>query len=179
MAFHGPTTIKINKMDAAKRQLRTAIELWFMEADPVAIHTLAFASHEIIHALYRRIGLSDLLFDSDLVKDEHRREFGHWIRSDAAFFKHGRKDPDGVTNFNTAVNEMILAMSVAGLQRMGEPPELPERVFLQWLLIHRPTWFDGDRLGDRLPVDALAKVTMIGKKNFYEACCVLFGQPDP
>jgi hypothetical protein len=49
-----PTTeskIKITKMDAAKRQVRTAIKLWFMEEDPVSIHTLVSAAHEIIHTL--------------------------------------------------------------------------------------------------------------------------------
>ena len=33
-------TIVVTKLDAARRQLRTAIRLWFQEADPVSIHTL-------------------------------------------------------------------------------------------------------------------------------------------
>ena len=33
--------IKVSKMDAAKRQLDTAIALWFAEKDPVSIHALS------------------------------------------------------------------------------------------------------------------------------------------
>jgi hypothetical protein len=58
--------ITVTKLDAAKRQLRTALRLWFDDGDPVSIHTLLAAAHEIIHTLYRRKGLRDLLFDSDL-----------------------------------------------------------------------------------------------------------------
>jgi len=54
-----PPTLHINKLDAAKRQLRAAIRLWFDDGDPVAIHTLAHASHEIIHSLFKKKGLLD------------------------------------------------------------------------------------------------------------------------
>jgi hypothetical protein len=43
------TKITISKFDAARRQLNTAITLWFADGDPVAIHTLAYAAYEIIH----------------------------------------------------------------------------------------------------------------------------------
>ncbi len=34
----------IVKLDAARRQLAAAIELWFIEGDSVSIHTLAYAA---------------------------------------------------------------------------------------------------------------------------------------
>jgi hypothetical protein len=37
-------TIRIGKLDAARRQLQAAIMLWFTEGDPVAIHTIASAA---------------------------------------------------------------------------------------------------------------------------------------
>jgi hypothetical protein len=66
--------IIVSKLDAARRQLQTAIQLWFEERDPVAIHALAYAAYEIIHAISKRRNPNrrDLLFDSDLVKDEYR-----------------------------------------------------------------------------------------------------------
>src|SRR6266478_5939088 len=71
------TILKLKKLDAAQRQLRTAITLWFHDGDPVAIHALAFAAYEVIHTVskkrnpYRR----DLLFDTLLIKDEYRKDF--------------------------------------------------------------------------------------------------------
>jgi hypothetical protein len=77
-------------VEAAQRQLRTAITLWFDDGDAVSVHTLAFAAYEIFHAVsehrdpYRR----DLLFDTFLIKDEFRRDWNKLVRREANFFKH-------------------------------------------------------------------------------------------
>jgi hypothetical protein len=44
-------TLKVSKTDVAKRQIETAIRLWFFSGDPVSIHTLAAAAHQILHDL--------------------------------------------------------------------------------------------------------------------------------
>jgi hypothetical protein len=48
--------MKVKKLDAARHQLRTAIELWFCDGDPISIPTLAFASYEIIHVASKTRG---------------------------------------------------------------------------------------------------------------------------
>ncbi len=55
---------KITKFEAAKRQLDTAITLWFSEADTVSIHTLVCSAHQIIHDINQQKGHRDLLYDS-------------------------------------------------------------------------------------------------------------------
>jgi hypothetical protein len=60
------STLRISKVDAAQRQLRTAIALWFNDGDPVATHALAFAAYEILHhvsekGVQRRIDLDQKL----------------------------------------------------------------------------------------------------------------------
>ncbi len=77
MASLTKQTITITKLDDARRQIKTAIRLFFADGDPVSIHTLATASHEIMHTLYRRKGLRGLIFDSDAIKEERRSE---WAR---------------------------------------------------------------------------------------------------
>jgi hypothetical protein len=59
-------SIKISKLAAARRQLATAIELWFIDGDPVAIHTLAFAAFEVIRTISKKRNPNrrKLLFDS-------------------------------------------------------------------------------------------------------------------
>jgi hypothetical protein len=69
----------------ARRQLRTAIRLWFDDGDPVSIHTLAAAAYEILHTLARRKGAEDLLFDAHLIKDEYRSIWVKALRSHAVF----------------------------------------------------------------------------------------------
>jgi len=53
---------RITKLDAAIRQLDTAITLWFTEADTISIHTLACSAHQIIHDINQQKGHRDLLW---------------------------------------------------------------------------------------------------------------------
>jgi len=43
--------LTLDKKSVAGRQLETAILLWFDEGDPVAIHTLAVAANDCLHAM--------------------------------------------------------------------------------------------------------------------------------
>ena len=66
--------MKIRKIDAARSQLDTAIELWFQDADPVSIHTLVYAAHEIIDVVSKENGRSDcLIFDSIYVRPDAQK----------------------------------------------------------------------------------------------------------
>lgn len=119
-------TIKITKLQAARMQLSTAIELWFADRDPVSTHALAFASHEIIHRVFRRRGYSDLLFDSGVVKDEYRDEFAKALKEDAGFIKHLNRADENETDaidFKPGGNMLFIMMSIVALQIMKEPLE--------------------------------------------------------
>ena len=132
--------IEITKLEAARRQLRAAIRLWFDSGDPISIHTLAAATYEILHTLFRRRGLRGLIFDFDLVKDEHRQDWVKGIKAMAGFFKHADRDPDGVFKFNPFANEMLLFFSVQALEKMGEPLGVEESALIQWIFISRPNF---------------------------------------
>jgi hypothetical protein len=158
--------IKVTKMDAAKRQLRTAIRLWFKDSDPVSIHTLAAAAHEIIHTLYRRKGLNDLIFDSARIKDEFRGEWAKSIKKAPTFFKHAQHDPDGEIEFNAALNHLLMFILCAGLHRMGEPEGLEEMALTRWLLVHEPELFLKQAF-DRVPVHVLEQVKGMNKAEYF------------
>jgi hypothetical protein len=113
-----PSDAKINvtKLDAAKRQLRTAITLWFMEEDPVSVHTLIAAAHELTHSLFRKRGFSGLLYDNKLIKEEYRAELAKRLKGFAAFFKHAQRDPDAEIEFDPTLNEGLLVFVTVGIQ---------------------------------------------------------------
>lgn len=67
--------LKISKLDAAKRQLETAIRLYFNEADPISIHTLAGAAHTILSDINKKYGGRPMLDSDYLIKDEYKKEF--------------------------------------------------------------------------------------------------------
>ena|SRR5436305_13488939 len=79
--------LKISKLDAARRQLETAILLYFNEADPVSIHTLAAASHEILRDLSLHIDSPMLLERSfESLPEELRSRIHNAMRLPQNFF---------------------------------------------------------------------------------------------
>lgn len=163
--------LTVSKMEAAQRQLRTAIELWFKGGDPVSTHTLAWASHEIIHTLFRRRGFSGLLFDTDIIKDEYRTEYGRWMSKSATFFKHARADPDANDEFDPNRNEALLVASLMGLQKMGEQFGDAECALYFWLTIEHPNWFIENPSGPRLPAGLREKIRKLEKATFSMPTC--------
>jgi transcriptional regulator with XRE-family HTH domain len=68
--------LKVSKLDAARRQLECAIELWFLEKDEVSVHTLAGAAYQIIHDINTHIHpdskfLSAEYFDQGVTQRRH------------------------------------------------------------------------------------------------------------
>ena len=166
-------TIRIGKLEAARRQLRTAIKLWFRGGDPVATHTLAFAAYEILHHLSekRDPNRRDLLFDTATIKDEYRKNWNQHVRKEANFFKHADQDGDSVIEFNPQVTEFFIVFAIAARELCGEAGTEEESVFSWWLRIHRPNLFSDEGaklLAERMPVDGLDQIRMADKHEFFE-----------
>lgn len=114
----------ITKLDAARRQLATAIDLWFHDKDQVSIHTLSAAAYEIIHAFSKKHGRGrDLLLDSLFVKDEYRGEWKRLLRKGANFFKHADQDPDATIDFQPMTSEIFILFAILGMQSIGISPK--------------------------------------------------------
>jgi len=81
---------QITKLDAARRQLDTAITLFFDNGDGISVHTLAYASFKILFDVYP-LHKSD---DFGTKIDEMIRAMG-WQRFNktANFLKHADRDP--------------------------------------------------------------------------------------
>jgi hypothetical protein len=82
----------IAKLDAARRQLRTAVKLFFEYGDDVSIHTLVAAAHEVLADLLKRQGkrtrLAQLI--DDQVKPANRGSVLKAFDRAWIFFKHGQ-----------------------------------------------------------------------------------------
>jgi hypothetical protein len=102
--------MKISKLDAAKRQLETAVRLYFSEADPVAIHTLTAAAHRLLSDVNKSRGGPAMLIESILqsVLPDKVDEATRRLNAAANFFKHGDRDPGDVLAFDPAQTEVML-----------------------------------------------------------------------
>ena len=115
--------------------------------------------------------MSNLLFDSDQIKDEYRGDFARFIKRHANFFKHADTDANANAEieFRLASNEMFITMSVEALKRMGEPLGHTEKAFRYWTLVHHPTWFPKTVANDKIPVDVFEHLRKVGRQEFFQA----------
>jgi hypothetical protein len=125
--------MKISKTDAAQRQLDTAIELYFAESDPVAIHTLTAAAYELIRALRERKGLADEITDSIIPGRE--AEFRQLWNQAQNFFKHADRDGDAVLEFDPAFTELRLYVASHYFGAL-EPRTEAMVAFAAWYSMH-------------------------------------------
>jgi hypothetical protein len=100
--------IKVSKLDAAKRQLETAIRLYFFDGDPVSIHTLTAAAYNVLRDITKRKGAEPVIFKGqvfDYVKPEHHEMFRAKISEAENFFKHADRDHEATVDLtNTSQN---------------------------------------------------------------------------
>jgi hypothetical protein len=167
-------TIRLDKLDAARRQLRTAITLWFNDGDPIAVHTLAFAAYEIIHVISKKRNphRRDLLFDTLVINDEFRRVWVDQIKKDANFFKHADRDPDLVIEFQPYLSQLFILYSIEGLILCREQQGDEESVFWWWFGFHNPESLthEGKKfIADTLPVENLEGIRLLSKRQFFDA----------
>ena len=168
--------VTVSKLDAARRQLSTAINLWFGSDDPVSIHTLAHAAYEVIHVVSkkRNPGRRDLLFDSLVVEDEYRQDFNILMKGPANFFKHAKNDVDAAIEFKPILTELFFMFSILGVSLCGEHLNKSESAFLAWIHIHKPYLLtDSGRkfLANTIPVDQMQQLKSLGKKELFQMLC--------
>jgi hypothetical protein len=165
--------IVVTKLDVGRRQLRTAIRLWFQDADPVPVHTLAYAAYEIIHVLSKKRDpyRDTLIFDADMIKDEYLRDWNKKIRKSANFFKHADRDSEDSLEFMPSLTLLFLVAAVSGLRHMKEEPNAEEQTLFYWLCFHHPDWIKPDiskLLEDRLSVEDRAHMRIAKKTDFLK-----------
>lgn len=104
-------SLTISKLDATKRQLETAIQLYFHQGEPVSIHTLVSAAYNIIRDINERRGGTKMVVKEQLfeyVKPEMHREFHDLLHRAENFFKHADRDHDATLEFSPAESEVLI-----------------------------------------------------------------------
>jgi hypothetical protein len=164
--------VTITKLDAARRQLQTAIELWFADGEPVSIHALAFAAYEIVHVISKKRNRSiPLIFDARIIKDEYRKEWNNHIKKSSVFFKHADRDPNDSIDFQPALSEFFISFAIVGLELCGEKLTDVESAFMFWLQLHHPNLLneEGRLFIGRIPINVLEESRNIPRHIFLDA----------
>jgi hypothetical protein len=135
--------VTITKLDAARRQIETAVLLYFNKRDALSIHTLAAAAQGILTVLIERAGKTTPLQDSiaAAVPAELKDRVHQALRGPQNFLKHADRDPDGELQFSPELTEAILFDAVAAYSRLtGERSPVLEAFVLSYAADH-PDFF--------------------------------------
>jgi hypothetical protein len=160
--------ITVTKLDAARRQIDTAIHLWFAESDPVSIHTLTAAARRITLDLstHRKKHLG--LFDTSFIRKGMEKDYKKTLREAETFFKHAKDDPDAQLTFHPGFTEAYLLDSLLAFHILtGSSTFLMSAFHFRFLLFH-PDAFRTDFLQmvkepDRIKFRAIPKKSFLGE----------------
>ena len=124
--------IVVDKLDAARRQLESAITMFFYEGDVVSQHTLISAAHGIVYDLAKQQGIKGSVKDSTLILQGNRRGFINAVNLPQNFFKHA--DLDGKTKlvFHYKVSPLYLCDALRLFLLLGGKINRIFEVFFMW-----------------------------------------------
>ena len=132
-----PDLETVTKLDAANRQLATAIRLFFENQDPVAVHTLACAAREIYEMHCLKANLTRMF---DYVKESNpthaETELWNVLNVLRNFFKHSGASLDETVEFYDTYNDFMLlsACHDCGMLMGPDKNPLPMQAFGTWFL---------------------------------------------
>ena len=145
--------MRITKLDAAERQIITAVKLFFDGGDRISTYALGAAAREVTTTLCQRRGITSFLDDVQQEFPElSSKELLRLASRHAAFFKHADRDPDAVlTDFSEEEVESVLFTAAHDFGRLcgGKPVEA--QVFEAWYLALHLVDTLPDRLAEIFP----------------------------
>jgi len=155
----------VNKIDVAERQLCGAIRFFFERRDPIIVHALVAAGHQVLTDIGNSLGVIGLLKGKNQsVGDVKNFNYA------ANFFKHADRDPDGRINIAplSDLTAEFLMDAVILLQRSQGTIPIEAKIFWSWFVTKHKDLFEGcgeaiqGMIDDRLdPVDFGAITTML------------------
>jgi len=130
--------INLNKLEVSRRQIETAIQLYFNCGDPVSTHTLTTAALEVLSGLNDARKGSPMLSDleaSGVIRPDKLGVARKAFRKAQNFFKHADKDPGEILDFNPDATTFYLIDAVEKYRELSKrnPPVM--RVFALWFRV--------------------------------------------
>jgi hypothetical protein len=133
--------IVIDKLDVARRQLESAIVMFFDDGDVVSQHTLISAAHGVVYDLAQQRGVGGSIKDSPLVSAESKASFIKAIHLPQNFFKHAKTDAGTKLAFRYQVSPFYLFDAIRLYVLLAGAATESMRVFFVWFQLRYPDLF--------------------------------------
>jgi len=129
----------LSKTEVGKRQLDSAIRMFFFDFDPVSTHTVTAAAYDVIRGLCHYQGKKISVKDSQLIKEEDRGEYIKKVNIPQNFFKHSDKDPNGKLLFKPKGSAVFILDAIIQYNSLEKNLTHPMKVFLVWAQLMFPS----------------------------------------
>ena len=160
--------VPITKLDAARRQLETAVILWFHEGDPVSIHTLAAAAYQILYDLNKKRGGDPMMKDAKIIRPECLKECHRIFAKWENFFKHADQDPSETLQFPPQVTRTFILDAIAKYNEMAHEERPLFRLFNFYMVFTEPRFFRDDNFVKRFQAEVAPNIPAgITKREFF------------
>jgi hypothetical protein len=126
--------IQSTKLDAARRQLETAISLLFAGGDAISTHTLAYAAFGILKDIAAHRGAKNVLAIAEALASAGKKgEFWKGFNRAGNFFKHADRDPDALlTGMPEEENEALISIAISIYDGLGCIKSIELQAFSLW-----------------------------------------------
>jgi hypothetical protein len=136
--------ITVTKLQAVRRQLETALTLYFDGKDPVSIHTLASAAYNVIRDVNRNKGGKPMLV-KELHADQFVEKLGQTpkhiadiLNETENFFKHAGRDADKTLTFDDGQAELLLLDACEKYREITNEMVPMFGAFILWMVSQKP-----------------------------------------
>ncbi|TXI37096.1 MAG: hypothetical protein E6Q51_04135 [Methylophilus methylotrophus] len=166
--------LTLSKTDVVRRQLNTGIRMFIFDWDPVALHTVVSAGHEVARDLAHSTGIKKSIKDSPLLSESERKKFIDAVNYPQNFFKHADRDPHSRMAFRYRLIPLFILDAVMQYIAIGEESTHEMKVFLIWVQLKYPSLLRYE------PVEAdLSKIRSTTKNpnSFRALAKVLLNEP--
>ena len=150
--MHKPPII-ITKLDAARRQIDTAIALYFCNGDFISIHTLAYAAFSLVKDICDKTDnpASFTRWVKDTIHPDQHDQVFKAISSAGNYFKHADRDHEKQYSYIPLQYEYILFLSMRMYDAICGELTSHMTVFKVWYMLHYPKSCSDEKLRDSMP----------------------------
>lgn len=131
--------IQLTKIEAARRQIDTAIQLYFTDGDSVSALALTFAASDVLRNI-ADAGKQKTIYGDfiDHLKPALRQEFLDLLRKPQVFIKHADQNPADIISFYPRAYEIPLLIDCELYAELTENPTILMEMYSLWRFSENP-----------------------------------------
>jgi hypothetical protein len=129
----GSSTLSLTKIDVAEALIKTAVRLFFEDAHPVPVYSLASAAREILTTLGDKTGVETVLHAVAKRQGKTLKEIASSAHEFAKFFKHADRDPTAEITFSETEIDPVLEIACNDFARVTGGMPIETQVDEMWI----------------------------------------------